>query len=184
MSDSATPRTAARQPFLSFTISQSLLKLMSFESVMPSNHLILVPFSSCLQSCPASGSFPRSQLFISGGQSNGASALASVLPMNIQDWFLFGWTGWFSLQSKGLSTVFSSTIDQKQQFFRAQPSLWSNSHPYMTTGKNIALTRRTFAGKANVSAFNNLIRLVTAFLFKEAHIFQVSHWYTKMSHKR
>ena len=87
----------------------------------------VTPFSSCLQSFPASGSFPVSQLFASGGQSIGASASASVLPMNIQDWFPLGWTGWISLQSKGLSRVFNTTV-QKHQFFRVQPSLWSNSH--------------------------------------------------------
>jgi len=88
----------------------------------------VVPFSSCLQSFPASGSFQMSQLFTSGGQSIGASVSASVLPMNIQDWFPLGWTSWISLQSKGLSRVFSNTIVQKHQFFSAQPSLWSNSH--------------------------------------------------------
>ena len=106
------------------TNSQSLLKLMSIESVIPSNHLILcLPFSSCLQSFTASGSFPMSQFFTSGGQSIGVSVSASVLPMNIQDWFPLGWTGWISLQSKGLSRVFSSTIVQKHQFFSAQLSL-------------------------------------------------------------
>ena len=80
----------------------------------------VVPFSSCLQSFPASGSFPRSQLFASGGQSIGASASASVLPMNIQDWFPLGWTGWTSLQSKGLK-IFASTTVRKHQF-SAQPS--------------------------------------------------------------
>ena len=85
-----------------------------------------VPFSSCFQSFPASGSFPMSQFFASGGQSIGASASTSVLPMNIQDWFLLGWTGWISLLSKGLSKVFSNTIVQKHQFFGAQPSLWSS----------------------------------------------------------
>ena len=88
----------------------------------------VVPFSSCLQSFPASGSFPMSQFFASGGQNTGVSASASVLPMNIQDWFTLGWTGWISLQSKGLSRVFSNTTVQKHQFFSAQPSLWSNSH--------------------------------------------------------
>ena len=83
----------------------------------------VVPFSSCLQSFPASGSFPMSQLFTSDGQSIGVSASASVLPMNIQDWFPFGWTGWVSLQSKGLSRVFSNTTVQKHQFFGAQLSL-------------------------------------------------------------
>ena len=79
-----------------------------------------VPFSSCLQSFPASGSFPMSQLFASGGQNIGVSASKSVLPMNKQDWYPLGWTGWISLQSKGLSTVFSNTTVQKHQFFGAQ----------------------------------------------------------------
>ena len=83
------------------------------------------PFSSCLQSFPASGSLQTSQFFTSGGQRIGVSASASVLPMNIQDWFPFGWTGWISLQSKGLSRVFSNTTVQKHQFLGAQPSLWS-----------------------------------------------------------
>ena len=99
----ATPWIAARQASLSFTISWSLLKLMSIDWVMPSNHLILChPFSSCLQSFPASGSFLVSRLFTSGGQSIGASSSASVPPMNIQDWFPLGWTGLISLKSKGL----------------------------------------------------------------------------------
>ena len=87
-----------------------------------------VPFSSCLQSFPASGSFLMSRLFMSGGQSIGASASASVLPINIQDWFPLRLTGWISLQSKGLSRVLSNTTVQKHQFFGAQPSLWPNSH--------------------------------------------------------
>ena len=88
----------------------------------------VIPFSSRLQSSPASGSFPMSQLFTSGGQSIGVSASASVLPMNTQDRSPLGWTGWTSLQSKGLSRVFSNTTVQKHQFFGAQLSLWSNSH--------------------------------------------------------
>ena len=87
----------------------------------------VIPFSSCLQSFPASGSFPVSQFFTSSGQSIGVSASPSVLPMNIQDWFPLGWTGWISLQSKGLSGVFNTTV-QKHQFFGAQPSSQSNSH--------------------------------------------------------
>ena len=83
----------------------------------------VVPFSSCLQSFPASRTFPMSQFFASGGQNIGISVSASVLPMNIQDWFPLGWTGWISLQSKRLSTVFSNTTVQKHQFFRAQLSL-------------------------------------------------------------
>ena len=88
----------------------------------------VVSFSSCPQSVPASGSFPTSQLFAWGGQSIGVSASASVLPMNTQDWSPLGWTGWISLQSKGLSRVFSNTTVQKHQFFGAQLSSQSNSH--------------------------------------------------------
>ena len=122
------------------------------------------PFSSHLQSFPASGSFQMSQFFTSGGQSIGVSASASVLPMNVQNWFPLGWTGWISLQSKGLSRVFSNTTVQKHQFFGAQLSSLSNSHPYMTTGKTIALTRRTFIGKVVFLLFNRLSRLVINFL--------------------
>ena len=88
----------------------------------------VVPFSSRLQSSPSSGSFTMSQLFASGGQSTGVSASASVLPMNTQDWSPSGWTGWISLQYKGLSRVFSNTTVQKHLFFGTQLSLWSNSH--------------------------------------------------------
>ena len=86
-----------------------------------------IPFSSCLPSFPASESFQMSQLFTSGGQSTGVSASTSVLPVNTQDWSL-EWTGWISLQSKGLSRVFSNTAVRMHQFFGAQPPLWSNSH--------------------------------------------------------
>ena len=88
----------------------------------------VVPFSSCPQSFPAWGSFQMSQLFTSGGQSIGVSASTSVLPMNTQDWSPLGWTGWISLQSKGLSRVFSNTTVQKHQFFGTQLSLQSNCH--------------------------------------------------------
>ena len=88
----------------------------------------VIPFSSCLQSLPASGSFPVSWFSASGGQITRASASASVLPMNIQDWFPLGWTGWLSLQSKGLARVFSNTTVQKHQFFSAQLSSQSNYH--------------------------------------------------------
>ena len=88
----------------------------------------VVPFSSCAQSLPASGSFPMSQLFAWGGQSIGVSASASVLPMNTQDWSPSGWTGWISLQSKELSRVFFNTTVQKHQFFSSQLSSQSNSH--------------------------------------------------------
>ena len=140
--------TAACQSSLSFTISWSLFKFMSIELVMPSNHLVsLVSFSSCLQSFPASGSFPVSQLFTPGGQSIEVSSSASVLPMNIQGWFPLGLTSWISLQSKTLNSLlptpqFKSLILQLSAFFIVQLS-----HPHMTTGKTIALTIRTFVSK-------------------------------------
>ena len=116
--------TAACQASLFITNSQSLLKLMSIESVIPSNYLILChPLLFLPSIFPASGSFPMSQLFASGGQSTGVSASTSFLPMNTQDWFPLGWTGCISLQSKGLSRVFSNTTVKKHQFFSAQLSL-------------------------------------------------------------
>ena len=121
--------TAACQASLSFTISWSLLKLMSIELVMPSNHLILYCSLLLLPSIfPSIRVFSMSQFFSSGSQSIGASAPASVLPMTIQDWFPLGLTGWISLQCKGLSTVLSNTTVQKHQFFGTQLSLSSNSH--------------------------------------------------------
>ena len=120
----ATQWTTTLQASLSITNSQSLPKLMFIESVIPSNiSSSVVPFSSCPQSFPASGSFPVNQFFVSGGQSIGVSTLASVLPVNTQDWSPLGWTGWISLQSKGLSRVFSNTTVQKHQLFGAQLSL-------------------------------------------------------------
>ena len=118
----------------------------------------VIPFSSCLQSFPASGSFPMSQFFASGGQSIGASASASasVLPMNIQAWFPLGWTVWISLQPKGFSSLLNSL---HSPFFIVQLS-----HPYMTTGKTIALTRQIFVGKVMSLLFNMLSSLVIAFL--------------------
>ena len=89
----------------------------------PTMSSFVAPFSSCLQSFPASGSFSMSQFFTSDGQSIGVSASASILPMNIQDWFPLGWTGWISLQSKGLSRVFSNTTVQRHQFLDAWLSL-------------------------------------------------------------
>ena len=127
----------------------------------------LSPFSSCLQSFLASGSFLVSQLFVSGDQSIGALVSASVLPMNSQGWSPLGWTGWISLQSKGLSRVFSNTTVQSinssilwcSAFFMVQLS-----HLYMNTGKAIPLTRRTFVGKVVSLLFNMLSTLVIAFL--------------------
>ena len=103
----------------------------------------VICFSSCLQSFPTSGSFPMSQFFASGGQIIGASASASVLPMNIQDWFPLGWTSWISLQSKELATVTVQKYNFLMLSFLYSPTLT----PYMTTAKTISLIRRTFVGK-------------------------------------
>ena len=125
----ATPWIPARQGSLSITNFWSLLKLMSISQwCHPAISSSVVPFSSCPQSLPASGSFLMSQLFTSGGQSIGVSASTSVPPMNTQGWSPLGWTGWISLNSKGLSRVFSNTTVQKHHFFGAQLSLKSNSH--------------------------------------------------------
>ena len=124
-----TPWTAACQASLSITSSQSLLKLMSIESLMPSNHLIFChPLSSRLQSFPASGSFQMSQLFVSDDQSIGVSASASILPVNIQDWSPLGRTGWISLQSKGLSRVFSSTTQIRHDYSYIPPHTTPPGH--------------------------------------------------------
>ena len=119
-------------------------------------------FSFCLQSFPASGSFPMSQFFASGGQSTGASASASVLPTYIQGWFPLGWTGLISLQSKGLSRVFSSTTIQKHQFSGAQPTLWSTFHIW-TWLQVTALTIWTFISKMMSLLFHTISRFVITF---------------------
>ena len=107
----------------------------------------VVPYSFCPQSFPVSGAFPMSQLFAWGGQNIGVSDSTSVLPMNTQDWFPLGWTGWISLQSKGLSSLLQHR-SSKHQFFCTQPCLWPNSsHQYRTTEKIITLTIRTFLSK-------------------------------------
>ena len=125
----ATPCIAARQASLSITNSQSSLRLTSIKSVMPSSHLILCRSLLLLSPIPPSiRVFSMSQHFAWGGQSTGVSALASLLPKKSQGWSPSEWTGWISLKSKGLSTVFSNTTVQKHQFFGAQPSSQSNSH--------------------------------------------------------
>ena len=125
----ATPWTAAhRPPCPSPTPRVYSNSCLLSQWCHPTISSSVIPLSSCPQSFPASGSFQMSQFFTSGSQSIGVSASASVLPMNIQDWFPLGWTGWISLQSKGLSRVFSNTTVQKHQFFSAQLSLQSNSH--------------------------------------------------------
>ena len=121
------------------------------------------PFSSCPQSFPASGSFQISQLFTSGGRSIGVSASISVLLMNTQDWFPLELTGWI-LQSKGISKDFSNTTVQRHQIFCSAFFIVQYSHPFMTTGKIIALTRWTFVGKKMSLLLNMLSRLVINFL--------------------
>ena len=143
---------------------------MSIKSVMPSNHFLCVPFSSCLQSFPASGSFQMSQFLASGGQSIGASASASVLPMTIQDWFpLDGLVCLPEVQGtlKSLLQHHSSkeSILQCSAFFIVELS-----HPYMTTGKTISLTRWTFVSKVMSLVFNMLSRLVITFLPRSKHL--------------
>ena len=131
-----TPWTAACQASPFFTVSQSLPKLMSIESLTLSNHLILCRPLLLPSIFLSMRIFSRSQFFTSGGQSTGVSASVSVLPMNIQDWSPLGWTGLISLQSMGLSRVFSSTTVQKHPFFRAQPhsgTWWPAPHG-ATTG--------------------------------------------------
>ena len=120
------------------------------------------PFSFCLYSFPSWGSFLMCQLFASCGQSIGASASASTLPMIIQGWFPLGLTALICLLSKGFSRIFSNTSIQKHQFFSTQPSLWSNSqHPSMTTGDTIASIIWTFVSKLMSLLFNTLSRFVS-----------------------
>ena len=130
----------------------------------------IVPFSSGLQSCPASGSFQMSQFFASGGQSIGVSASALVLLMNIQDWFPLGLTDWIYLHSKGLSRVFSNPTVQNINSLVLSFFIVQLSHPYMTIGKTIALTRRTFVGKVMSLLFNMRSRLVINFLPRSKHL--------------
>ena len=158
-----TPWTAARQASLSITNSNSLLRIVSTEPVMPSNHLIL-----CCPLLHLPSIFPRIRVFsnesilgIRWPKYWNFSFSKSVLLMNIQDWFSWGWTGWISLQSKGFSRVFSNTTIQKHQSFDTQLSF---PHPYITTRKTIALTGWTSVGKVMSLLFNMLSRLVITFL--------------------
>ena len=126
----------------------------------------VVPFSSHLQSFPAAGSLPISQFFISDSQSIGVSASALVLPMNIQDLFPLGWTGWISLQSKGLSSPLQHHSSKASILLCSAFFIVQLSHSYVTTGKTIALTRQTLVGKVMSLLFNVLSRFVIAFLPK------------------
>ena len=136
------PMDCSTQDSLSITNSQSLLKLISIKSMMPSTiSSSVIPYSSCLQSFPESGSFVMSQLFTSGSQSIGASASASVLPTNIQDWFPLGFTCLISLRSKGLTRVFSNTTVQKHQVFlyskcKSLDSLFGKQKAYTSIKKD------------------------------------------------
>ena len=165
------PWIAAHQASLSITVSQSLLELMSIKSVIPSNHLVLCrPFLLLLSIFPSIRVFSKESVLqirwpkfwsfnFSTSPSNEYSGLIS---------FRIG--GFESLQSKGLSRVFSNTTVQKHQFFSIQPSLWYSSHPYLTTGKTIALTIRTFVNKVMSLLFNMLSRFVIAFLPRSKHL--------------
>ena len=124
----------------------------------------IVPFSSCLQSFPVSGSFPMSQFFVSDCQSIGVSASASVLPMNIQDWFPLGWTGLISLQSKGLSSLLQHHSSKASILWCSAFLTVQLSYPYVTTGKTMALTIQTFVGNVMFLLFNMLSRLIITFL--------------------
>ena len=145
------PRTAACQASLSFTISWSLLKLMPVESTMPSNQPILCRPPLLPPSISPSIRVFSNELFSSGVQSIGATA--SVLLTNIQSWLPLGLTGWISLPSKGLSSVFSSTTVGKHQFFNAQPSLWSNSHTIHDYWKHHSFDYTDFCRQSDVSSF-------------------------------
>ena len=161
MSDSLWPHGLqhARLPCPSPTPGACSNSCPSCQWCHPTISSSVVPFSSCLQSFPASRSFQMSQLFI---------ASTSVLPMNIHDWCPLGLTGLISLQSKGLSRVFSNTTVQKHQSSKAF-FIVQLSHLYMTMGKTIALTKRTFVGKVMSLLFNMMPRLVIAFLPRSKH---------------
>ena len=165
-----TPRTAAGQASLSSGLSWSLLKFISIESVILFNiSLSATLFSFGIQSFPASGSFPMSRLFASGGWSIGASA--SGLPMDVQGCFPLRLTGWISLQSKGLSRVFSNTTVRKHRFFSAQPSLWSNFRICTCYWKNHSFDCIwIFVGKVMSLLFNMLSRFFVAFLPRRKHL--------------
>ena len=158
-----TPWPAAHQASLPITNSLSSQTHVHWvgDAIQPPHPVI--PFSSRVQSFPASGSFQMSQLFTSGGQSIRVSAISSAFPMNIQDWFPLGWTGWISLQSMGLSRVFSNTtvqnINSSVLSFLYSPTLVS-----INDEKTIALTRRTSVGKVMSLLFNMLSTMVIAFL--------------------
>ena len=148
------PWTKALQASLSITNSQSLLKLMSplGQWCPPTISSSVVPFSFRPQSFPSSVSFPMGQFFPSGSQNTGVSASASVLPMNTQDWYPLGWTGWIVLAVQVTLKSLLQHHSSKASFLRHSAFfIVQLSHPYMTIGKTVALTRWTFVGKANMN---------------------------------
>ena len=163
--------TAACQASLSVTSSWSLPKLMSIESVMPSNHLIL--YCALLLTpaiFPNIRNFSKESVIHIRWPNIGASALASVLPMNIQDWFPSGLTAWIVLQTEELLRVLQHHSSKASILWRSAFFVVQLSHLYMTTGKTIALTRRTFVDKVKCLLFNMLSRLVIAFLPRSKHL--------------
>ena len=130
----------------------------------------VICFSSHVQSSPASGSLQKSQLFASGGQSIGVSAWTSVLQMNTQDWFPLGWVGWITLLSNGLKSLLQHHSSKASSLRHSAFFIVQLSHPYMTTGKTIALTRQTFAGKVMSLLFNMLSSLAITFLPRSEHL--------------
>ena len=172
MSDSLQPHESqhARPPCPSPTPGIYPNSCPSSQWCHPAISSSVVPFSSCPPSLPASGSFPMSQLFAWGGQSIGVSASTSVLPMNTQDWSPLGWTGWTSLQYKGLSSLFQHHSSKASILWRSAFFTVQLSHPYMTTGKTIALTKRIFVGNIMSLLSNMLSRLVITFLPRSKHL--------------
>ena len=172
MSDSLRPQGLqhTRLPCSSPAHSQSLLKLMSIESVMPSKHLILChPLLLLLSIFTSIRDFSNESVICIRWPKLGVSASASVFPMNIQDWFPLGWTGWLSLQSKGLSSLLQHHSSKASILWRSAFFIVQLSHPYITTGKTIALTRQTFIGKVMSLLFYMLSRLVITFLPESKH---------------
>ena len=164
----ATPWITACQASLSFINFRSSLNSCPLSGwYHPAISSSVVPFSSHPQPFPASGSFPMSQFFISGGQTIGASALALVLPKSLQDWFPLGWTGWISLQPKGLSSLLQHHSSKGSALWHSGSFIGQLSHPCMTPGKTIALAIWAFVRKVMSLLFNTLSRLIITFLLKE-----------------
>ena len=167
------PWPAAGQVPLSFTVSHSLLKFMSIESVMLSIHFILCsPLLLLPLIFPSIRAFQMSQFFPSGGQSIGVSASASVPPVNIQDWFLSGWTVWNLFDIRGtLKSLLQHHSPKASTLWCSAFFMVQLSHPYMTTRKNIALTIGAFVSKVRSLLFNMLSNFIIAFLSRSKHFF-------------